>query len=122
MKAFVDLRALPQENTTGYESGIYIFMEVAIPNSDQEEMRRSQLFVPLVKKESDLPALKDTHNELHFVNINNLRAPAVVVSDLGNENKRAHLRMLPMWQWGRVFDDWLHQTHNRDWEIEPDNT
>ena len=50
-----------------------------------------------------------------------LAAPAVVVPDLANDNKRAYLRMLPRWQWALQFEDWLEQPHRRSvpvWQLQ----
>ena len=91
-------------------------MEIATPNPSDAEQRRSELFSPWLKKPSDIPEFAESHNLLHLVNINKLGAPAVVVPDLANENKRAYLRMLPMWQWALHFEDWLRQPHRRLWE------
>ena len=116
MKAFVDLRELPLGNSTNYSPGIYVFMEIATYNSDDQEQRQSDILLPYLKKQSRLEHLQDSHNELRFVHISKLRAPAVVVPDLGNENRRAYLRMMPLAHWGSLFDLWLQQPHRREWE------
>ena len=116
MKCFVDLRKIPYPNCRDLEPGIYTYMEIATPNPSDAEQRRSELFSPWLKKPSDVPEFAESHNLLELVNINKLAAPAVVVPDLANENKRAYLRMLPRWQWALQFEDWLEQPHRRLWD------
>ena len=116
MKCFVDLRNIPVPNCRDLEPGIYTYMEIATPNPSDAEQRRSELFSPWLKKPSDVPEFAESHNLLELVNINKLAAPAVVVPDLANENKRAYLRMLPRWQWALQFEDWLEQPHRRLWD------
>ena len=116
MKCFVDLRNIPVPNCRDLEPGIYTHMEIATPNPSDAEQRRSELFSPWLKKPSDVPEFAESHNLLELVNINKLAAPAVVVPDLANKNKRAYLRMLPRWQWALQFEDWLEQPHRRLWD------
>ena len=69
-----------------------------------------------MKKPSALAGMKNTYNELQLVNLNKLRLPTVVVADLDNRNKRAYLRLVPMWQWPLMFEDWLEDPHRRMWD------
>ena len=120
IKCFLDLRDLNeawvQENNSRPLPGIYAFVEYAVKNSDPNEHRRSDLIEPWVKKPSSVVGLQDSHCELKMLNISRLRLPAVVVPDLANTNKRAYLRMVPIWQWEHMFDDWLEEPHRRLWE------
>ena len=116
MKCFVDLRELPSNNPMNLEPDIYICIEMATPHPEPDEHMKSDLFEPWVKQETELPDYADTHNEIHLLQITNLRAPALVVPDLANENKRAYLRMVPKWQWEKMFEDWLELPHRREWD------
>ena len=116
MKCFIDLRKLPDHYDGELEPGIYTMMEIATRNSDGNEQRRSDLFEPWVKKPSDLGPGWNQHCKLELVSIDQLRLPAVVVPDLANPNKRAYLRMVPIWQWEHMFDDWLEDPHRRLWD------
>ena len=115
MKCFIDLRSLPEGNDK-MEPGIYIMMEIATKNAEPDEQQRSDLFEPWLKKPSDLGPGWDQHCQLELVHIDNLRLPAVVVPDLANQNNRAYLRMVPIWQWEHMFDDWLEDPHRRLWD------
>ena len=116
MKCFLDLTELPQNNPRNIIPGYFALVEIATINANPEEQRKSELFEPWKKKPSHLEGMADTHNRIHMVSISKLRAPAVVVPDLANGNKRAYLRMVPMWLWEKKFDFWLEDPHRRLWE------
>ena len=118
MKCFVDLRDLPDDHECDIEPGIYTVVEIATPNPIVEAAIKSQLFNSYIKKPSEYDQfeyLNTPYNKIDFLPIHRLVSPAVVVPDLENDNKRAYLRMVPMWQWGQMFNDWLGTPHRREW-------
>ena len=112
MKCFIDLRQWPD-----YEE-ICILMEIATPTVAGDQLSKSKVFEPWVKDESDIEDFfgNPRYCQMELVPVSQLAGPAVVVPDLANDNERAYLRMVPMWEWADSFNDWLHQHHYRLWE------
>ena len=113
MQCFVDLRTMPAGGP--HEPGIYTVMEIATKSLDPDDHKKSELWEGWSKQQSTYGVFP-TKNRLVLANTNQLRFPAVVVPDLYNENSRAYLRMVPMWKWDLMFDDWLREDHNEEWE------
>ena len=115
MKCFVDLRHVPEERPDNVpEPGIYTVVEIASISAVPGEQRKSDLWEAWVKKDSNIPLFAGK-NRLHLTHIDKILSPEVVVPDLGNENRRAYLRMVSTDEWADMFDDWLKGSHYRDW-------
>ena len=117
MKCFVDLTALPEDHGLGpgYKPGIYVIVEEAIANPDEEQFL-SELWKPFKKQPHYDARFADRFCTQQLVHIEKLRAPAVLVPDLGNEDPRAYLRMVPRRLWASYFEDWLEEPHSRDYD------
>ncbi len=113
MQCFVDLRTMPAGGP--HEPGIYTVMEIATKSLDPDDHKKSELWEGWSKQQSKYGVFP-TKNRLVLANTNQLRFPAVVVPDLYNEDSRAYLRMVPMWQWDLMFDDWLREDHHEEWK------
>ena len=37
--------------------------------------------------------------------------------DLGNEDSRAYLRLVPKASWGKMFEQWLDEDHTREFDM-----
>ena len=113
MKCFMDLRHWPE-----YQE-ICILMEIATPTVAANQVRKSRIFEPWVKEESDIEDFfgNPKYSQIELVPVLQLAGPAVVVPDLANDNERAYLRMVQMWEWADSFNDWLHQHHYSLWEV-----
>jgi hypothetical protein len=117
MKCFIDLTKLPADNDV-YEPGMYCILEEAYYSPEPDEQFICKLWEPFIKKPHHELELSQEHCYSNIVNLNRLRAPCVVVPDLGNANPRAYLRMLPRREWADQFDDWLGLPHTRLYEAD----
>ena len=120
LKCFVDLRDLPEEGVDGRPPSIYAIMEIATPCKVPGEHTKSELFELWEKLPTTMAGFEERCNRLEIICVSRLRRPAVVVPDLGSDNPRSYMRMVPMWQWDKMFDEWLEKPHRRQWN-EPDN-
>ena len=116
MKAFVDLRELPDLAVTELklEKGIFALIEPTVENLDANEQGLSELFTPWIKEETNLDGLTALFNKMEMVNVNMIGAPAIVIPDLSNDNPRAYPRMAPRSQWAGMFEEWLEEDHTRE--------
>ena len=102
IKAFMDLRNLPVHNQLNRQPGIYAMVEKACMNPDPREEEMSELWQPYMKEEDD-----DGTTRTDIVNVNQLVGPCCLIPDVANENTRAYLKMVPMWEWSHHFERWL---------------
>lgn len=118
IKCFVDLTMLPVLNADGTPPGLYALVEFAAPNYDPYELgNKSSLFEPYIKIDIGSEEFGGgQHSQARLVSIECLLAPACVIPDLGNENPRAYLRMLPRNTWADMFDDWLREPNTRKFD------
>ena len=122
LKAFVDLTDLP-EAVGATLPDAYVIFELAVPTKDPAEYHKSNLWEPWEKQPPNFPNFDPTvHHRTEIISINRILGPAVVVPDLGNENPRAYLKMVPISEWKFSFDDWLALPHRREWERKEENT
>ena len=99
----------------------YVIFEMAVPTADPAEHHKSNLWEPWEKRPSNFDGFDPTlHHRTEIISIQRILGPAVVVPDLGNENPRAYLRMVPISEWKFSFDDWLALPHRREWERKED--
>ena len=94
---------------------MYVIVEEAIANPDEEQFL-SELWKPFKKQPHYDARFADRFCTQQLVHIEKLRAPAVLVPDLGNEDPRAYLRMVPRRLWASYFEDWLEEPHSRDYD------
>jgi hypothetical protein len=117
IKCFIDLTMLPDGNGV-YEPGMYAVIEEAHRNPEPEEQFICDLWEPFIKLPHYEQELTNTHCAPTLVHLKTLRAPCIVVPDLGNKNPRAYLRMLPRREWAEHFDDWLALPHTQLYEAD----
>ncbi len=118
---FVDLREMTPDPEWGEPPGIYALVEKAFPALDESEMELSDLWEPHIKEAREPKPHEDQtklYNDLHLLNVNLILGPAIVIPDLANRNKRAYLRMIPRCEWAGMFEDWLQNPHERNFEEE----
>ena len=114
IKCFLDFRHLKQVNGMARPPGICAIIEPTAPNANSDEKYWSRLMVAIHKKPSIHEGSPEHFNQKRLASIERLRLPATVVPDLGNSNKRLHLRVVPRDTWGDLHDEWLtlrHETH-----------
>ena len=118
IKAFVDFSQLPPEaeSSVGLSPGVYALVEVTCPNPDIQEHRRSKLWCPILKKATTMTSFANTNCLMDLVSIDQLRGPATVVPDHGNEDNRAFLRLVRPTMWKDLFNEWLRAEHTRAWD------
>ena len=118
IKAFIDFTELPPdaEPSVRLSSGIYALVEVTYPNPNIQEHRRSKLWYPIRKKESDLTSFASSNCAMELVSIDQLVGPTTVVPDHGNEDNKAFLRLVRPTLWKDLFNEWLRSEHTREWE------
>ena len=115
IKCFLDFRTLPKANATLNEPGIMAIIEPAHPNINSEEKWWSSLFDPIKKKPCTVQGYEGD-NAQELVPIHRLTHPALVVPDIDNPNKRAYLRMVARKVWPAMFDIWLEEPHEKEFE------
>ena len=103
---FVDLTALPPENTTRFSPGIYMIVEPTRLVPEPREIAMSDLFVPYTKQEGRFGC-----NRMEILPIDNIIGPAAVIPDMSNKNKKAYLRLRPMCEWAGLFEQWINTEH-----------
>ena len=96
--------------------GIYAVIEPTRPNPEADERWWSQLLDPILKDACTVPGFENEHNKQDLVSIDRIRHPTVVVPDIENPNKRAYLRMISRDLWAGMFDDWLEEDHEKEFE------
>ena len=116
IKCFLDFRHLPDENALMQPPGIYAIIEPTRPNVDGDEIWWSELFEPIYKDPCSLPGFQQKYNKQELVSIDKITHPTTVVPDLENSNKRSYLRMISINVWSKMFDDWLEEEHEREYE------
>ena len=110
---FVDLRNIPKG--LAHECGIYAVIESADANTDEEEIDHCSLFVPYIK-EIDVSAVENgiAKRKFYLVPVDAFYSPAVLIPDLGNENKNAYLSLVPRTEWSDQFVGWLGTEHTKE--------
>ena len=116
IKCFLDFRQLPHENALMQPPGIYAIIEPSRPNVDADEIWWSELFEPIYKDPCTVPGFEQKYNKQELVSIDKITHPTTVVPDLENPNKRSYLRMISIKAWSHMFDDWLEEAHEREYE------
>ncbi len=118
IKCFLDLNKLPVPNADRLIPGMYAIVEYATPNTHPSEgTKKSTLFRPYIKTDTIAQEFAGgQHSQSRLVPLDRLVAPACVIPDLGNDNQRAYLRMLPRHTWADMFNDWLGETDTRMFE------
>ena len=119
MFGFVDLRDMTPTDEWGEPPGVCALVEKAFPNPDKTEIDRSDLWEPHIKERRDPLDGEDhtkEHNDMRLINVNDILGPAALIPDLANTNKRAYLRMIPRCEWPRMFEMWLQNPHERNFE------
>jgi len=119
-RAFIDLTGIPEdlpESEWRIGSGIKAFVERATPNPDITEKDRSDFWEPYMKVESQAKGFEDC-NEQFCVSVTDITGTAVLIPDLDNFNTRAYLRLAPMTEWPEMFNDYLNNPHERNFDQE----
>jgi hypothetical protein len=107
IKAFVDLRFLPDNNTTRYTAGMYFVAETTNLHPNREEIQRSDLIVPYMKKES----ANGGQNKLELLRVDCIEGPTCLIPDLAHASKRAFLMVKPVSEWAGLFEMWVNDPH-----------
>jgi hypothetical protein len=121
LRCFIDLRNLPENNTTKFEPTIYIMAETVTRNTDSGEAIQCELFQPYVKETRIIPGTTTAINQMRIFPVDALEGPACVIPDLANKSNRAFQRVIPMKQWADLFELWVNDPHMRDFD-EPEIT
>ena len=118
IKALVDLSDLPKEAEPdiGLAPGLYLVVEPTIANPDRDEQYRSELWEPWLKTPSTKEAFRTCFNNAQLVRLDQLKGPATLIPDLGDDDSRAHLRLVPKASWSRMFEQWLNEGHTREFD------
>ena len=111
---FVDLRGLPEENDLNYEPAIYAIIEPAIMVTEGWDI--SDLFKPYTKMTKNADGFDQPITTKELVNVKDIKEPAVLIPDLENPNQRAYLRMTKKRQWSQLFENWLNDPHERNFD------
>jgi hypothetical protein len=124
MQAFVDLSELPegldlQFGGEDLDAGLYALIEPTRRNSHPEEQGRGEMIDSWVKR---LPWETGVEgNRIDFVSVEKLLAPAILIPDLENTDRRAFLRVKPRSEWVEIYKAWLKADHERMFpeEVQP---
>lgn len=115
LKAIVDLRDLPSQASN--TPGTYVIAEPAYMSTLNHELGRSELWSAWVKDPANPEhGLPESANKTLLIHTKKLLAPTAVIPDIGNNNTRAYLRLLPRSQWGHLFNEWIEADHTREWD------
>ena len=116
IKCFLDFRGLPENNALLKPPGIYAIIEPTKPNANVDEIWWSDLWEPVYKEPCVVPGFENDYNKQELVSTTKILHPTVVVPDHENQNKRAYLRMISKEHWAGMFDNWLEEDHEREFE------
>ena len=118
IKCIVDLTSLPMDSQEGIgrAPGLCLIAEPTKPNDDPQEKYRSEFWSAWVTEPSTAVGAASTKSKLEVIPISKLLGPTTVVPDLGNSNKRAHLKLLRPKHWGTLFASWLNDPHERQFD------
>ena len=117
IRAFIDLRDLPQDNLSGYKPSIYMIVETVKRNADPEETNfTSQLFEPYLKKRARVKGTNRWAKAVEIICLDKLEGPACVIPDLDNKHESAFIRVLPWHEWAELFGAWLDYEHTQEFD------
>ena len=111
IKCFLELTGLPEDVDFEYPNGVYAIIEPTVPNPDVIEHALAELWEPYLKLPSPIREVEHTQNKTCIAHLESLIAPAIVIPDIDNPNKRAYLRLASRSTWATRFNDWLASPH-----------
>jgi hypothetical protein len=121
LHCFLDLRNLTgnyQVQGVPVKAGIYAVAETANENEDPEEKQmETTMFTPYIKDSRINPDGSITR-KFYMVDVDAFYSTACIIPDVGNEDKRAYLKILPHAEWSEKFSDWLRKEHKREFAEE----
>ncbi len=123
IRCFIDLRGLPEDNTTKYKPAIYMIVETVKRNTTPEELRiqeYSELFQPYVKTKQRIRGTTEWVPKMKIMCVDELVGPARVYPDLDNTHPNAWLRVKPMDEWAQFFAEWVNDPHGKEFEEQQD--
>jgi len=118
LRGFIDLRWLPEDNDTKYDSKIYAVVEEVRRNNDPEEWIQSNIFQPYVKKATRIHGTRRWSHHFAVRPLDEMVAPACVIPDLNNKHPKAYIRVASPQEWADHFLDWVETDHTRDFDEE----
>jgi hypothetical protein len=119
INCFVDLQDLNMEGTRlkhggiDLKDGVYAVVEASTYDTDEEEIKKSDLFVPLLK---DVDGIEDNvvQGRLFFLaDTSAFVKPCCVIPDIGGPPNRYFL-IKPRTEWAGLFIKWLERPHTED--------
>lgn len=116
LHCFLDLRNITGNHDVQgvpVKAGIYAVTETAYEVEEEEEKDMSALFVPY-RKDSIVAEDGSIQRQFYLVDVDAFYSTACIIPDIGNDDKRSYLRLLPRADWSDQFSDWLREPHKRD--------
>ena len=105
LQCFLDLRKLTgdyQVNDVPVKAGIYAIAETAHENDDPDEIEmKTTMFTPYIK-DSTINPDGSIKRKFYLVDVDAFYSTACILPDVGNEDKRAYLKILPKAEWSET--------------------
>jgi len=109
---FANLQNIPEDSF--HDQGNYAIIESSDPNPDVEERRLSQILQPFLKETKTNSDGRPNKRRFYLVPVSFIHSPICMISDHGNPNQWAHLKLAPKSEWSKMFSNWLEQEHTRE--------
>jgi hypothetical protein len=96
---------------------VYAVVECSELEEDEEELKRSDLFVPFMKtvKKLDAETGKVLDRDFYLANTTAFVRPCVVIADVGETGVRnRYFHVLPRTEWANEFVKWIERPHKED--------
>lgn len=131
IQCFIDLTTLPalDDEDKAREQGKILpgmcaLVHTSTFHEEDGQKNWSQLFEPYLKDLANNGTdVSLEHPQVEFIHVNQILEPTAVIPDLDHPSKRAFHRLVPRCEWADQFDDWLRESHERNFDIaqtEPD--
>jgi len=115
---FVDLSGIPDDNDLEYGGlspippGIYGIVESATYLRSKEEVRRSEIFVPITKEVGKVVQGRVVDLKFYLADIDAFDEAIAVIPDIGGA-ANAYFVVKKRRQWGQDFVKWLHMPYEK---------
>ena len=99
---------------TYLQDDVYAVVEVAEYNVDEEEVTKSDLFVPLVLEVDGMDEDGEVlGRKFYLASTDSFVGPCCVIPDIGGANN-VHFQVKPHCEWSEMFTNWLEAPHSND--------
>ena len=111
ISGFVDLRELPKDSLLNYggidlKPGIFAVVKNAVYSTDEAEIKKSELFVPIAKEVGGLTLNNVSHLSFFLADVDAFVDPVAVIPDLGGQ-PNGYFLLRERAGWSEMFTKYL---------------